>query len=67
MCCIAFRIGGATSAGGASPDMLRRERRGAGEKDIDHIARSYDEDTECAGSTFESECGMVRQARYGTE
>ena len=64
-----LRIGGAThlSAGGASPEVLRREGRWAGEHGYRPYVRSHGRDAAWVSDVMASECGMVKQPGQGTE
>ena len=63
-----LRIGGAThlSASGASPEVLRREGRWAGEHGYRPV-RSHGRDAAWVSDVMASECGVAKQPGQGTE
>ena len=64
-----LRTGGAThlSAGGASPEVLRREGRLAGEQGYRPYVRSHGRDAAWVSDVMASECGMAKRPGQGTE
>lgn len=63
-----LRIGGATylSAGGASPEVLRREGRWAGEHGYRPYVRSHGRDAAWVSDVLAADCRVVRQPGQGT-
>lgn len=64
-----LRIGGATylAAGGASPDVLRREGRWAGEYGYRPYVRSHGKDAVWVSEVLATDCSTVRQPGQGTK
>ena len=64
-----LRIGGAThlSAGGASPEVLRREGRWAGEHGYRLYVRSHGRNAAWVSDVMASDCGMAKQPGQGME